>query len=162
MTPEQGRTEYEYNRDGSSKTVTDARGAKSNFSYDSRYNLKGVTYTAPEGVALSPTVTYGYTAENRREWMQDELGRVEYRYDERGRLKQETRRFKDLPNSAYTLSYEYDVAGSLQNVSTSWGEKVGYKHDRSNSLVTMLLDISAELRAERSTLGRTMVVTGYV
>jgi RHS repeat-associated protein len=137
VTPEQGRTEYEYNRDGSLKSVTDARGAKSAFRYDARNNLKGISYNGQGQVADTPAVSFGYDAQNRREWMQDGVGRVEYRYDERGQLKEETRRFKDLSQSVYTISYQFDGAEDLENVSTSWGEKVVYQHDRRKRLAAV-------------------------
>jgi RHS repeat-associated protein len=129
VTPEQGRTEYEYNGDGLLKAVTDARGAKRMFSYDSHDNLKGISYRALGQVIDTPSVSFGYNAQDRREWMQDGVGRIEYHYNERGQLKEESRKFNELPQSVYTLSYQYDAAGILEDVATSWGEKVAYKHD---------------------------------
>src|SRR5258707_420420 len=113
-------------REGLLKTVTDARGASSDLKYNARGNLVSISYDASQGVVSTQAVNFGYDDEGRREWMQDGAGRrVEYRYDERGRLKEEKRRFNDLPDSAYTLSYEYGVASGLQKVSASWGETVG-------------------------------------
>jgi len=134
ITPEQGRTQYEYYPDSSLRMIRDARGAARNFAYDSRGNLREVSFSAPADVVPTDALTYGYDSEDRVKWMQDGSGRTDYEYDPQGHLRNETKRFKELPKLAYTLLYEYSPTGGIKSVNTSWGEKISYQYDHHGRL----------------------------
>jgi YD repeat-containing protein len=49
VTPEQGRTAYPYNSDGTLNVVTDARSATATYSYNNRHLVTGISYTQGTG-----------------------------------------------------------------------------------------------------------------
>ncbi|HVG33989.1 MAG TPA: S8 family serine peptidase, partial [Pyrinomonadaceae bacterium] len=133
VTPEQGRTAYDYYTDDTVKTITDARGASATYAYNNRHLVTGITYVSPSGV-VEPTanVSFGYDAAGNRTSMTDGLGQVGYQYDRLSQLKSETRTFNSgaLNGSSFALSYDYNLAGELTKVTNPWNVQVGYQYDR--------------------------------
>src|SRR5229473_223475 len=132
FTPEQGASSYAYNNDDTVQTVTDARGATTNFTYNARQLVRTITYGVPGGVAATPNVATDYDGAGNRLWMTDGLGRVDYVYDQLSQLTSEKRSFSDslpnapLPKNAYQLNYTYDRAGQLMSVTNPFGSQFSY------------------------------------
>ncbi len=135
--PEQtAATVYEYNTDNSIQSMTDARGAKNIYGYNSRGLVNSISYTAPTGITLPAAVNFDYDALGNRIWMTDGLGRVDYEYDELSQMKAETRQFNDvLPNAPlagnkFKLEYTYELSGQLKSYKDPFGDQINYAHDK--------------------------------
>jgi len=131
-TPEQGTTTYSYNSDDTANIVTDARGAKSIFSYNPRHLVSSVSYDlsgviSGQNVAATPSVYFGYDAAGNRTSMTDGLGSVGYGYDQLSRMTSETR---SLSGMYFSLSYQYNLASELTSISNQWSAQVGYSYDK--------------------------------
>jgi RHS repeat-associated protein len=137
-TPEQGETNYTYNADGTLYTMTDARLARSTFTYNNRHLLKDIVYdisTTNVPVTTTPAVHYDYDAAGNRQTMTDGLGTVSYVYDQLSRLKSETRHFNAISNPTtgssgnYTLAYTYNLADQLMSVKNPFNVSYFYTRD---------------------------------
>jgi len=131
-TPEQGTTTYSYYGDDTLNTTTDARGAKTIYSYNPRHLLSGLTYDLSNVIAgqnVQPTsnATFGYDAAGNRTSMTDGLGSMSYAYDQLSRLTSETRTFTGV--GSFTLSYGYNLAGQLTSITNPWNAQEGYSYD---------------------------------
>ncbi|HWW75207.1 MAG TPA: hypothetical protein VNZ44_07425, partial [Pyrinomonadaceae bacterium] len=130
---------FEYFNDGHKKKLTDARGASATYGYNKRGLLTSIDYSAPQGVADTPDVGFGYDAAGNRAWMTDGLGRVDYSYDALSRLEWESRQFTLVsnPNSAdhrYKLSYQYTLDGQPKSITDPFGMRVDYAYDTEGRL----------------------------
>ncbi|MGH9928257.1 MAG: S8 family serine peptidase, partial [Pyrinomonadaceae bacterium] len=139
-TPEQGTTSYSYNQDDTINVVTDARGAKTVFSYNARRLPTNISYDlssviAGQNVAATPSVSFGYDAAGHRTSMNDGLGSVSYNYNNLGQLGSETRTFNGV--GPYTLSYGYNLAGELSSITNPWGAQVSYNYDKAGRVTTV-------------------------
>lgn len=131
--PEQtSDTSYTYNPDDTTNTVTDASGATTTFSYNSRHLATSITYAAPEGIIQSAPVSFSYDAAGNRTGMTDGLGSISYQYDQLSRLISETRSFTGV--GSFTLSYGYNLAGDLTSITDPSGAQIGYSYDRTGRL----------------------------
>jgi|GEM_PF-920292 len=131
-------TVYTYRADDSTETVTDARGATATYTYNGNRRLvNSISYSAPGGIAATPTVSFTYDAAGNRTSMTDAIGNVSYSYDTLSRMTSETRFFSEL-NHYYTINYGYNLTGQLASVSTpEWGRTVGYSYDSMGQLNTV-------------------------
>jgi YD repeat-containing protein len=134
-------TEYVYNENHMVQTVTDARLAKTTYSYNNRRQLTGISYdnsqagTPDKPVAPTSAVTFGYDAAGNRKWMDDGPGRVDYQYDQLSRLQTETRQFDGV--GSFPLSYGYNLGGQVENV-TDWETKqINYSYDSTGKLASV-------------------------
>jgi len=127
-TPEQGTTTMTYFADGTTQTVTDARGATTTYAYNGRHLVTGITYGVPAGVAATPNVSFGYDSAGNRTSMTDGLGSVSYVYNTLSQMTSETRTFTGL--GSYALNYTYNVSGELKSITNPWGAQVGYNYDK--------------------------------
>jgi YD repeat-containing protein len=145
------QTVYAYNNDGTTQSMTDARGVTANYGYNARHLVTGISYdrhgmtsvtTVRNGVTVSsdlpaaPAVTYQYDAAGNRTSMATENGAggsCTYGYDVLSRMTSETRYIAGLPNS-YTISYVYSAAGALTKVTDPAGASVGYTYDAAGRL----------------------------
>lgn len=135
VTPEQGTTTYTYFDDGLPQTITDARGAKATFTYNSRHLVTNVAYDTSQapGVVSTPSASFGYDSAGNRTSMTDGLGSMSYTYDELSRLTSETRTFTGV--GTYTLTYGgYNRAGQLTSFTNPWSAQVGYTYDKAGRL----------------------------
>jgi hypothetical protein len=142
-------TVYAYNSDDSVQSVTDARGAATNYSYnDARGLLTNISYAQPQNnpaatdplhVAAASAVAFGYDAVGNRTWMTDGLGRVDYEYNQLSQMTAETRKFNDtLPNAPlssnneriFRLEYGYALSGQLKSLKDPYGQQFNYSHDK--------------------------------
>jgi subtilisin family serine protease len=132
-------TSYSYNADDTTSSMTDGRGVKTQFTYNHRHLVTGVTYnttgvtsvptsngqTTP--VNAAPAVTFVYDAVGNRTAMTTQNGdggSVVYTYDQLSRLTDEARQFPGLTDT-YTLSYQYTLGGALQSV-TNQSSQAGW------------------------------------
>jgi YD repeat-containing protein len=114
---ESAATTFAYKRDDRLESVTDGRGVTNTFAFNTRHLLTGVDYGTATGVEQTPDVTYDYDeAGNRTRMVEAGQGQTDYTYDTLSRLKTETRQFAGLPNTSYSLSYEYNLAGQLKEL----------------------------------------------
>ena len=134
-TPEQGATTYSYFADDTVQTVSDARGATQTFTYNSRHLPTNINYGVPGGVEPTPNVAFGYDQAGNRTWMTDGFGRVDYAYNTLSQMTSETRQINGL--GSYPLSYQYNLAGELTNVTNPWNVQVGYNYDATGRLTGM-------------------------
>jgi len=131
-------TTYVYNPDDSVSSITDARGVTTTLGYNGRHLLTSITYPGaqnlPAGVAARANVSYSYDAAGNRTTMDDGMGHVDYSYDQLSRLLWENRHFNSVnnPNSAdhnYKLSYGYNLAGNMTNITNPSGTEIAYNFD---------------------------------
>jgi YD repeat-containing protein len=138
--PEQNagaNTVWTYNADDTVQSVTDARGATTNFTYNNRRLIANVSWSVP---APSPTpiptpaaVSFAYDAVGNRTSMTDGFGNVSYEYYPTSRLKSETRTLTGVtnPNSAdgkFKLSYDYNLAGQLNKFTDAANMTINYAY----------------------------------
>lgn len=146
-TPEQGVTNYAYYGDDMLKTVTDARGASTTFTYNGRHLATGINYTAVagSGVLNTPDVSITYDEAGNRLSMTDGLGTVDYEYNTLSQLYKETRKFTAIKYNdpvtgalvpkPFDLTYTYNLSGQLTRITDPWNAQTGYTRDR-NGRVT--------------------------
>ncbi len=127
-TPEQGSTTYTYFADGTTQTITDARGATTTFAYNGRHLVTGINYGVPAGVAATANVSFGYDSAGNRTSMTDGLGSASYIYNTISQLTAETRTFTGV--GSYALNYTYNLSGELTSIMNPWGAQVGYGYDK--------------------------------
>jgi YD repeat-containing protein len=124
---------HAYNPDGTTLSVTDARGVTANFEYNKRhlvtkvsYDPHGMTSVATEkpngagttDMAAAPWVTYDYDAAGNRTSMATENGAggsCTYSYDALSRTISEAKTLPGL-SATYALSYEYTAGDQLKTV----------------------------------------------
>src|SRR5262249_29155070 len=128
-------TTYDYKGDDTLNWVIDARGAKSQFSYNNRKQITSVTYsdTSGSGLISTPSVSFQYDELGNRTLMDDGPGSVSYSYNALGRLTSETRTF-DMPGASagpFTISYQYGLAGQLTRITDPFGAQIDYTYDKS-------------------------------
>jgi RHS repeat-associated protein len=132
-TPEAGTTSYQYNSFDLLTQKTDARGVITTYTYDTLNRLTQVSYNVgTTGVAATPTVTFTYgtnTSQNnngRVITMTDGPGSESYSYDILGRLTQVQ---KLIAGTTYTVSYTYNLDGSVASVTYPSGKVINRTYD---------------------------------
>lgn len=92
--------------------------------------MTSVSYTAPAGsnIPVPGAVSYEYDAAGNRESMSSAQSTVTYSYDTLSLLRSETRTFAGLGGS-YTLSYDYNLAGGLKQLTDPFGAIIDYNQD---------------------------------
>jgi YD repeat-containing protein len=141
-------TRYAYHADDTVQSVTDARGVRTLFAYNSRHLITKLTYdrAGNNSVLISgggstvveavPEVTFGYDAAGNRTSLatqNGEGGSVTYNYDRLSRIASEVRQLPGL-TGVYTLSYQYTLTGALEQVNSSLGTSVSYQFDQAGQL----------------------------
>jgi RHS repeat-associated protein len=128
-TPEAGTVSYTYGSfTGLVATRTDARNVVTNYSYDGLNRLYQVSYNVgTSGVPATPTttLTYGSNASQNNKGrlitMTDGVGSENYSYDVLGRTTQLSKTINSL---TYPISYAYDTAGNLKQITYPSGRIV--------------------------------------
>jgi YD repeat-containing protein len=128
-------TIWDYNPDDTVQKVTDARGSVSNFSYNARHLITGMTYDPSTGISDTPDVSFGYDAAGNRTSMTDGLGSVSYVYDQLSRMTSESRTLTGV--GSFNLSYGYNLAAQLTSITDPFGAQVGYTHDTTGRVTTV-------------------------
>jgi len=130
---------YEYYADDKIYISTDARRAKSTYTYNNRGLNTKIDYAAPTGnttmpVPVSPEFTYD--AAGNRLTMADESGTMSYEYNTLSQLTKETKTYSGLSNS-YPINYAYNSTGQLQSVTDPWNGVVSYSYNKLGRLNSM-------------------------
>lgn len=137
--PEQGasaNTVWDYNADGTIQKITDGRGAATNYSYNQRHLLTGLTYSVPSSsqIPVPGAITYQYDAASNRTSMSDGTGATSYTYDSLSRMSSELRTFTGY-SGTYTLNYSYNLADALTLLSIPFrSQQIGYNYDTAGRL----------------------------
>jgi RHS repeat-associated protein len=119
---------FEYNANGTLKASTDAAGAKTEYLYDEKGNLKEIK--PPSGSGIEPT-KISVDADSRPEVITDGAGHKEtITYDKADRV---TKTVFSGVGTEKTVSYEYDGAGNLVKREDSTGTSK-YTRDALNRL----------------------------
>jgi YD repeat-containing protein len=134
-------TTWDYNADGTVQKVTDARGAVSNFTYNGRHLVTGISYTLLSGVpttgpsAVVPRGSESFVYDNagHRTSMTDNSGGTTYQYNQLSQLVSETRTFTGLAGS-YTLGYDYNLHGQLKCLTDHTSQRINYVYDTAGRL----------------------------
>ncbi len=98
------------------------------YTYDEINRLTKITY--PD----TSTVQYSYDEDSNRVQMTDSSATTTYTYDPRSRLLSESR---TINGQAYTLSYQYDAASNLIQLTYPDGYVLSYKYDALNRITTV-------------------------
>lgn len=139
-------TVYNYNADDTIESVTDARGAITDYNYNYQRLVNLIEYTVPDDPNnpgnpdpnVSPThdVSFSYDALGNRISMEDGLGTIDYEYTDLSQLKSETREFDDsLPDApipstnGFKLEYTYTISGQLKSLKDPYGQQFNYTYD---------------------------------
>jgi YD repeat-containing protein len=129
-------TQYSYNPDDTTNTVTDGRAIVTTFGYNNRQQVSAISYNHQTGIAQTPSITFGYDAAGNRTSMADGSGSVSYQYDQLSRLTSESRQFTGL-SGTYTLSYGYNLSGELTSVTDPDGKVVNYGYDNTGKMTNI-------------------------
>ncbi|UJP06215.1 MAG: DUF6531 domain-containing protein [Nitrosomonas sp.] len=126
---DRGAIAYTYDSAGNVKTVTDARGVKHTYTWDALSRPTKRTHTTVTGVPGATARTWSYDAGTngigRLTGMADESGSTSFNYDQHGRLLAKTQIAKiSTVNYIQTLSYQYDSAGRLEQMTYPSGTQI--------------------------------------
>ncbi|HUS12459.1 MAG TPA: PKD domain-containing protein, partial [Pyrinomonadaceae bacterium] len=133
-------TTWDYFNDDTIQKLTDARGASATYAYNNRRLPTGVVYAVPGGSAIPVPgpVTFAYDAAGNRTSMSDGSGSVSYQYNQLSQLTSETRQFAyPGPSGSYTLSYDYNLAGSPKSITDPSGATINYNYDLSGRMTAV-------------------------
>jgi YD repeat-containing protein len=136
-TPSATYTTNTYNTDDSLASVTDGRGAVTNYSYNARGLLSGIGYSVPGGSGITDPsdISFSYDDLGNRLTMYDGAGHVDYEYNPLSQLTAETRQFSDtltdapLSSNRFKLEYTYGTTGQLKSYKDPYGQEVDYTQD---------------------------------
>jgi YD repeat-containing protein len=132
---------YTYADWGAVATRMDARGAVSNYSYDSLHRLTSISYNVPSGVAATPSVTYTYDNSQSRATkgllLSVSVGSgysESYSYDSFKRVQSSTR---TIGGRSYTTSYQFNTINQATRVTYPSGRVVNASYDGSARLASL-------------------------
>jgi len=128
-------TTFTYNPDDTVLMKTDPRGITATYSYNNRKLVTGIDYAEIGGIP-SADVNFGYDQLGKRLWMTDVSGQTNYQFDSLGWLRTETKQFAGLPGN-YQITYDYNLSGEVQSISTSTGAAVNYQYDKVGNLTSV-------------------------
>lgn len=133
---------YHYNDDGTLKDVTDPRGVRTNYSYNSRHLMTGITYDTVANVNDTPDISFSYDEAGNRTLTSDGTGSTAYHYDALSRLDRETKTAVEPGNAAvnghsFQIAYAYTLAGHLKSVTDPFGAQVEYAYDRAGQVTAV-------------------------
>jgi RHS repeat-associated protein len=137
--PDMGYWQYDYDALGNLKTQTDARGCMTTLNYDALNRLETKTYSGPLAQCdNTPDVSYGYdlgeNALGLRTSMTDGSGFTTWTYDERGRMKSETKTIDGLP---FTTFWTYTSSDNVETMTYPDGEVVTYQYNSRGQLTSV-------------------------
>jgi len=121
------------------------------YCYDELHRVTGKGYGAQSCPLSSPVVNYTYdtgaNAKGKLVSMADQAGTASYSYDVLGRLATETRMLTGANNAAIskTLSYEYNLDGSLKTLHYPSGAAVTYTPDSAGRTVSAVDSANGQL-----------------
>ena len=132
--PDMGSWSYGYDANGNLTSQTDAKAQTITFEYDALNRLERRCTPDCQGTELASNTyddtTGGNVGKGRRTRMDYDLGYTIYKYDDHGRLTQESRTFTDTaPDSVYATNFTYDDADRLATITYPDSEEVTTGYD---------------------------------
>lgn len=123
--PDTGITDYTYDQANNRLTQTDGEGITTTYTYDALNRLTSVSYP---NAALNISYTYdeGTYGKGRLTSITDGSGTTSLDYDHRGNLSSHT---STVGTTSYTLTYAYNLANQLIQVTYPSGRSVDYTYD---------------------------------
>jgi YD repeat-containing protein len=130
--PDTGPTQKTYDDAGNVKTATDAKQQTTTYHYDALNRVTLVVHA--DGYRIYYRYDLGPNALGRLSRIDDNAGSIQYEYDQRGRIINETRILNaaegsSAPAVTATTAYGYDTVGRLTNITYPSGRLVSYQHD---------------------------------
>ncbi len=127
--PNTGVTTYTYDAAGNRVTQTDGRGITTTYHYDALNRLTQITYPNP-----AENISYVYDQETygigRLRRITDPSGGTEYRYDAHGNIIETAHHILvGAQLHSYLMTYQYDTADRLTQLTYPSGRKVDYARD---------------------------------
>ena len=173
--PESGTISYSYDNDSNllqktspAPNQTGSATQTISYCYDELHRVTGRAYGALSCPLASPVVSYAYdlgtNAKGKLTSMADQAGSATYSYDILGRLSTETRSLIGANNALIpkTLSYEYNLDGSLAKLHYPSGAVVTYTPD-SAGRVTQAVDSGNGINyVTAATYDATSALTGFI
>ncbi|MGH9949001.1 MAG: hypothetical protein ACRD6X_17660, partial [Pyrinomonadaceae bacterium] len=131
-------TTTNYNTDDSISQMTDARGAVTNYTYNSRNLVEEISWSVPQGsgITVPATVNFSYDNAGNRLTMEDAQGTTNYVYNSLSQMTSENREIEDLEDT-FTLSYGYALSGQLKKITDPDGVAIDYTFDKVGRLNTV-------------------------
>jgi RHS repeat-associated protein len=173
--PESGTITYLYDNDGelSQKTSpapnqTGSATQTVSFCYDPLHRVTGKGYGAQSCPLATPVVTYTYdsgtNAKGHLTSLTDQAGTATYTYDILGRLVTETRTIAGANNAAIskTVSYDYNLDGSLKTLHYPSGAAVTYTPDSAGRMLSAVDSGSGINYVTGATYGPDSALTGFI
>ncbi|HET9284477.1 MAG TPA: hypothetical protein VFR24_21190, partial [Candidatus Angelobacter sp.] len=174
--PESGTISYTYDNDSNLLQKTSPAPNQTNpavtqtisYCYDELHRVMGRAYGVLSCPLASPVVSYAYdsgtNAKGKLTSMTDQAGTATYTYDILGRVSTETRTLTGANNASIskTLSYEYNLDGSLAKLHYPSGAVVTYTPD-SAGRITQAVDSGNGINyVTGATYGPDSSLTGFV
>lgn len=139
--PDTGATVNTYDAAGNLLTQTDAKGQVTTYTYDAINRVTSITFN--DGSKQNYAYDQGANGLGRLTQIAEldpaltETARIDYAYDQKGRVLSETRTVNAV---AYVTAYSYDASGRMNGVTYPSGRSMAYTFDalgRVNQVTTM-------------------------
>jgi len=124
VSPDRGTTVYTYDSAGNLKTRTDARGQRGAWTYDALNRVIQIAYS--DGRIEQFTYDSGAHALGRLTRITEPGVTTTYAWDTQGRITQKRQLFPASPYADKSLTYAYDAAGRLSQLTTGSGKVIAY------------------------------------
>jgi RHS repeat-associated protein len=173
--PESGTITYVYDNDGNllqktspAPNQTGSATQTVSYCYDALHRVTGKGYGAQSCPLTTPVVTYAYdsgaNAKGHLTSLADQAGTATYGYDILGRLITETRTLTGANNAAIakTVSYDYNLDGSLKTLHYPSGAAVTYTPDSAGRTLSAVDSGSAINYVTGATYGPDSALTGFI
>jgi RHS repeat-associated protein len=174
--PESGTISYTYDADGELLQKTSPAANPNppqptqtvSYCYDELHRATGKGYGAQSCPLATPVVTYAYdsgaNAKGKLTSLLDQAGTATYAYDILGRLATETRTLIGANNASIpkTVSYEYNLDGSLYKLHYPSGAVVTYTPDSAGRTLSAVDSGSAINYVTGATYGPDSALTSFV
>jgi RHS repeat-associated protein len=147
--PDSGLTDYSYDDANNRLSQTDGKGVTTTYTYDALNRLLTISY--PSSV-LNIYYTYdqGIYGEGRLTGISDGSGTTSLDYDHRGNLISQT---TTVGTASYTLSYVYNLANQLTQISYPSGRSVGYSYGAAGLINQVETTFDSSTKSLASNLG---------
>jgi RHS repeat-associated protein len=173
--PESGTITYTYDADGNLLQKTSPApnqiGTATqtvSYCYDELHRVTGKGYGAQSCPLSTPVVSYAYdtgaNAKGKLTSLTDQAGTASYAYDILGRMTTETRSLIGANNASISksLSYEYNLDGSLYKLHYPSGAVVTYTPDSAGRTVSAVDSGSGINYVTGATYGPDSALTGFI
>ncbi|MBX9925821.1 MAG: hypothetical protein K2Y05_05645, partial [Hyphomicrobiaceae bacterium] len=137
ISPDRGSTVTFRDARGLATTVYDGRGIGVIITYDNAGRI--LTKTYPAATAENATYTYddltgGNVGKGRLTRLTDQTGSIDFLYDVRGNVTQETR---TISGQAHVVAYAYDLADRIAQITYPSGRIVTYTRDTTGRITAV-------------------------